>query len=408
MIKDIIFGAGNYGKEILSKYIEEKENIVFYDNDRRKWGKRCCDIEIINLDKLLELVRIKSTRLIIASRAPSALNFIKDIRPECSVFAEKEDKLSILNINEIKEFIYDNSREVGTKNLEKYAKELEESDNKIAYEHAKTYISYKEKHLELPEIYSIEFTNNCNLKCPNCPNSTANYYKGYMNDSVFKEILKYLPPYKEDVVSVHGIGEPLLHPKFIQYLEKLAELGINICVSTNGILLEGDLRKSTLDILTKLNKSILYVSFHTNKSVENWYKTLSELQNYPKNNLIFRGQILEHNEKEAVKWLNEIGIENPKEHPYIRYITSHSFAGNVLGRKKFYQEVEVKNRIRNCYFLRNRKVVVMWDGTIHGCCLDSDGEQKVGNIFEFEKITLNPAGYNLCRNCDPDWPTQFQ
>ena len=80
----------------------------------------------------------------------------------------------------------------------------------------------------------------------------------------------------------------------------------------------------------------------------------------------------------------------------------------MVARRKEYQEIEVKNRIRNCYYLRNRKVAVRWDGTLRCCCYDANETALCGNIFEFKNAEQNPHGYNLCRNCDPDWTTGFQ
>lgn len=71
-------------------------------------------------------------------------------------------------------------------------------------------------------------------------------------------------------------------------------------------------------------------------------------------------------------------------------------------------EIEVRNRIRNCYYLRNQKVAVKWDGTIRGCCYDSDVIHKLGNIFEFDKVNINPKGYDMCYHCDPDWTSGYQ
>ena len=76
--------------------------------------------------------------------------------------------------------------------------------------------------------------------------------------------------------------------------------------------------------------------------------------------------------------------------------------------RKEYNDIEVKNRIRNCYYLRQRKVAVMWDGSIKVCCYDSDATQKCGSVFDFESVDINPMGYELCNRCDPDWTTGYQ
>lgn len=108
------------------------------------------------------------------------------------------------------------------------------------------------------------------------------------------------------------------------------------------------------------------------------------------------------------KWLSEIGVRNPRENSYIRYITSHSFAGHVPGRKSSYSGIELVNRIRNCTYLKNNEVSVAWNGVLKTCCYDSEPTGECGTIFEMEKARINPEGYKLCENCDPDWTSNYQ
>ena len=406
----IIIGAGNYGVWLKKRFCDDG-NVLFYDNDRRKWGKKLDGAKIATLDELLHCIKSDS-KIIVGGHNASLIHFIKDIIPPCPVYKECDGELVEVDMDEVDEFPYENSKEIGERNLEKNMirmGEFKRSGREKAFQHAFEYISYKRNHIDLPEISSIELTNNCNLKCPNCPNSTLDFHKGFMSEEVFDMALKYVPPYKDDTVAVHCMGEPLLHPMVFLYLRKLAEIGANICMSTNGLLLNKNNGKEILSIFSGLDKTVLYISFHTRKSVESWYN-FCELYDRcaKKQNIHFYGQVLEHNKKEAYEWLKEIGIDNPVEHQYIRHITSHSWGGNVVGRRKEYRDIEVNNRIRNCYYLRQRKIAVMWDGSLRGCCYDANATQKCGSIFDFDNSNINPMGYELCRCCDPDWITGYQ
>ena len=407
----IIVGAGEVGKGILKKYYSNLKDCVFYDNDRRKWGTSIEGRKIITLTEFIEYAKNLESEIVVASKSASLHAFLKDVAPACSIYLETNNVLKKIELEDLKKFDYINATEVGISNLQKHierAKQLKESGDFLAYEHAMRYIDFKKEHLKLPEISSIEFTNNCNLKCPNCPNATLSFHKGFISDDVFYEALKYVPPYQKDTVAVHCMGEPLLHPKLIEYLTAMSKRKINICISTNGLLLTEELGRKILDIFSSLDRTVLYISFHVKKSVENWLKFTKLVEAYKIEGLDFYGQVLEHNEEEAHAWLKELGIENPHEHPYIRHITSHSWGGNVEGRKVEYSDIEVNNRIRVCYYLRNRKVAVMWDGQLRGCCYDSNATQKCGNIFDFANADIDPYGYELCRCCDPDWLTGYQ
>ncbi|QFJ54998.1 radical SAM protein [Pseudobutyrivibrio xylanivorans] len=406
----VIFGAGKKGEELVNKYYKEKD-VVFYDNDRRKWNHYVNDIQVVTLNKLQELVSKKENKFVISVKNDSMLAFVKELDIKGETYLYENNELQPIDLSEIL-FNYDNALIVGETNLEKYKTRMNEfkEQGKIkAYEHAKEFIEFKKNNICTPDISSIELTNNCNLKCPNCPNSVLSFHKGYISDDVFEEALKYIPPYKDDTIAVHCMGEPLLHPKLLCYLERLAEIGANICISTNGLLLDNKVGKELLECLSKVDKSIIYISFHTKESVQKWFQFLELFNSFQrKNGIVFYGQVLEHNIEDAYEWLKELGINNPKTHPYIRHITSHSWGGNVESRRTEYSEIEVNNRIRNCYYLRKRKIAVMWDGSLRGCCFDSNATQKCGNIFNFSESTINPHGYELCKYCDPDWITGYQ
>lgn len=406
----VIVGAGKYGRWIKQAFCKDTDTL-FYDNDRRKWSKKVDGIEIISLDKLLEYADDKNNKLIVGSRSDTILYFVKDISPKCPVLIVKHDKLAEINLDDIGEFNYDNSQSVGEKALEEYASQMEIfklHGLTKAYDHAVSFVKFKEKNISTPEISGIEFTNECNLKCPNCPNSYLSFHKGYMSDEVFYEALKYMPPYKNDTVSVHCMGEPLLHPKFLTYLNDMADNGINICISTNGILLNESMAKQVLSILSRVNKATFYISFHTEKSVENW-KTILDIYHSSSNNnnISFYGQVLEHNDIQAHMWLQNIGIMDYYVHPNIRHITSHSWGGNLKNKEKRYSDIEVKNKIRNCYYLRNNKIIVLWDGSLKACCIDCNATQKCGSIFDFKNASIEKNGYPLCSHCDADWMTNY-
>ncbi len=408
----VVVGAGKNGRKIRSELFDEITEVKIYDNDRRKWGSLIDGVNVISLEELIDFVEEPDNSIIVGENSPSLIHFIKDLNPACKIFEYKNAGLAELNMSCIEEFKYDNAMELGQKRIKDYIirmQEYKEEGKQEAYEHAKKFIEFKKQHPQVPEISSIEMTNNCNLACPNCPNSTLSFHKGYINDDVFEAALKYIPPYKNDTVAVHCMGEPLLHPKLFHYLDKMARIGTNICISTNGILLDDNIGDELLRILSCTDNSIMYISFHTKKSVERWYEFARKYDRCPmKNNIHFFGQVLEHNQEDAYKWLNELGISEPDNHPLIRHITSHSWGGNVENRRKEYSNIEINNRIRNCYYLRKRKIAVMWDGSLRGCCYDSNATQKCGSIFDYENADINPRGYDICRFCDPDWITNYQ
>ena len=60
----------------------------------------------------------------------------------------------------------------------------------------------------------IEITNNCNLSCSFCPETTR--VKKFMDLELFNKVLDEIKPYT-DYIYLHIKGEPLLHPKLSEF-----------------------------------------------------------------------------------------------------------------------------------------------------------------------------------------------
>lgn len=405
----IIFGAADLGRRIVKEFFANQNDLVFYDNDRRKWGKTIDGLTVVNLEQFLKFLQEKDTKIIVATENETALAFLKDIcLPDNEILAVKGNELARFDLAGVKDFKRD-IRSIEEKKLKRYEEardEFKKQGNMTAYQHAVEYIAFKRENPLTPEIRGIELTNNCNLRCPNCPTPTSKYPKGFMCEEVFQQALKMIPPYLEDSFSLHGLGEPLLHPQFISYLERVAAFDVHTMISTNGILLDEEMASKIFSVFDRIHAATLYVSFHTRKSVENWFSCLQIAKE--RKHVHFYGQVLDHNAQQAEKWLEEFGIDNPRENPNIRYLTSHSFAGHVPGRKSYYSGIELTNRIRNCFYLKHNRTIVSWNGVLRMCCYDVEPTGEYGTIMEMEKARINPAGYQICENCDPDWTSGWQ
>ena len=408
----IIFGAGLDGKKLIPEY--KKEEICIYDNNKKLWGSEIEGINVIDFEKLLELVKIEENELILTIHHKSALYFIKELcenyEVNCKLYKYDSGVINILNIDNIEPYSLD-LEQIAKTRLDGYEKAKEyykQTGNTKAYEHACKYIEYRKNNLLSPELSGIELTNNCNLSCPNCPTPTCKRSKGFMSDEVFEQAFKYIPPALDTYFSMHGLGEPLLHPKFFEYLSRVAEIDKPLMISTNGVLLDDERIEKLFGILNNIYDSLVMISFHTKKSVENWKKCVDLLESNKEIKVKLSGQLLEHNSDMAKKWLKEVGIDNPEDNKYIQFAYSHSFAGNVSSRRKEFTKFEVNNKIRNCYFINRNISGISWDGRFKSCCLDSEVEGNVGNIFDIENARLNLKGYKLCRTCDPSWTNGFQ
>ena len=90
---------------------------------------------------------------------------------------------------------------------------------------------------ELPPYITIELTNQCNLSCRHCWRNTMTRQVGYMNTTLFEQIVQEVSLWKPKLFKIGGSGEPALHPRFDELMTRLTFAPLRVIVYTNGTLL---------------------------------------------------------------------------------------------------------------------------------------------------------------------------
>lgn len=247
-----------------------------------------------------------------------------------------------------------------------------------------------------------EFTNHCNYRCPQCPNSVyrqkslgGNPYdreKGFMSDELFELVLRNTEKYAS-VVSMGFFGEQQMHPRFDEYsaeLSKVAPLRIN----TNWSLVTRGTME-TLKLYTAVRVSIdastpeLYDTLRPGAPVldldgnptEDRFETIAgklrywlKLPDHPKTRLVY--VISSHNEYDVMdfikKWRPFLG---PGDHILTKSILTY---GGIIR----------DNRVGEfpCYISSQRYFIVAWNGDCSPCNVDVNLALKGGNLIESEDI----------------------
>ena len=100
---------------------------------------------------------------------------------------------------------------------------------------------------QLTKVY-IEPTVACNLDCITCFRNAWEQPIGRMSDETFERILdglKKLSPIPD--VYFGGIGEPLFHPKTVEWIRRVKELGVKVELITNGTILTEKIAHQLID-----------------------------------------------------------------------------------------------------------------------------------------------------------------
>ncbi len=247
----------------------------------------------------------------------------------------------------------------------------------------------KENIVKFKRVY-IEITNKCNLSCEFCPKTTRvplemsleNFEKVIIQ---VKEFTKY--------IYLHVMGEPLFHSEFESILDLIRKHNLKAVITTNGVLIDKqskviiehcdcvhkivfslhsfEANANGIDFNGYLKKIVNFAKLSSKKKIINVLRLWNEDNTTKKGYNSLNDDILNTLEKYFVKTINQFTIRDEK------------LADNIYLQKSSifeWTDESVKNNVGFCYGLRTH-FAVLSDGTVVPCCLDNNGNIRLGNIF---------------------------
>jgi hypothetical protein len=220
-------------------------------------------------------------------------------------------------------------------------------------------------------IHQIELTTYCNLRCRYCPypqqEKLRQQAKMHMEWDIYKRAIEWAVHLNEpndtmrNELSLTGVGEPLMHPHFVEMLayarEKLPRTFL--VFSTNGILLTEELCKE----IAPYNPRI-FVSLHRPEKA---------------------GHAIQ-----AAKKYDLLHGFNPAA-----AVNAFDWAGQV--------DWFVSAPPITCEYLQSGWGVVLVDGRLTNCCVDASALGVFGHVNDpFEMHTVEGTGlrpFSLCSTC---------
>ena len=276
----------------------------------------------------------------------------------------------------------------------------------------------------------------CNLSCNFCP-KTKRKYK-FMNKEEFNYILKEVKPFTEHIY-LHLMGEPLLNENIQEFLEESGNQGLYVNLTTNGTLLNtvGDtLIKAKA--LRQVNISLH--SFEANKKTVELEEYLKDISNFiikarENSNIICAIRLwnMDSNDLKGENNLNREILKILEENLNLDFSLAEKLqeTNRIKLKDKVYLNMAEKFQWPDikidtleekvfCHGLRNQMGILV-DGTVVPCCLDSDGNLPLGNIFEkslkeilegerainiYNGFSRRVAVEDLCKRCG--YATRFK
>lgn len=248
------------------------------------------------------------------------------------------------------------------------------------------------------KIY-IEITNHCNLSCSFCHKS--NRTKTFMSPTVFADVVRQIRDHT-DYLALHVLGEPLLHPQLGELLAICQHQGLRVNLTTNGTLLtrlQPVLFASPA--LRQINISLHSVVDRQNKAGINAPDYLAGIFLFMREAIaatqLFISLRLWNMPKEKDDDTNTRRNEHILEQLEVFFALPFRLAdeltpghGITLAPRVFLSQnqrftwphgadTDLGNR-GFCRGLRDH-VAILADGTVVPCCLDAEGDIKLGNIL---------------------------
>ena len=267
------------------------------------------------------------------------------------------------------------------------------------------------------KIY-IEITNRCNLNCSFCGKNKRNYRD--MSLLEFELVINKIKKYT-DYIYLHVKGEPLLYSNLDSLLSICDNTNIKVNITTNGVFL-----KEKLSVL--INHFCIRqinISLHSENNKKNYFLDVFSSGKILSTKMFISYRIWDLKEyklnKKSTEIVNKI-IEFYNLSPVIVdklyndkniKIASNTF----VNKENIFTWPDVDNDILVdgfCYGLKTH-IAILSNGDIVPCCLDANGEIKLGNIFEdslddvlngdiykslLKSFKDNKALHPLCKSCN--------
>ncbi len=284
----------------------------------------------------------------------------------------------------------------------------------------------------MPLSVSMELTNFCNLKCPECSSGSGRMTRpgGFMDIALFRKAVDELKPFLYNI-NLYFQGEPMMHPLFFSFPEYCR--GIHSTVSTNGHYLSPENSERIVNSgLSHLIVSLdgtdqeCYSKYRVNGDYE---KVISGLESVSKAKALYKSSM-----KLEIQFL--VNSFNEHQIPEVKSIAGNLNASlrlksmQIINREKTgvwlprerkfrrYKNVDgnfvIKNNFPDSCARLWFNPVITWDGKVIPCCFDKDAEHIMGDITQdsFREIWNGPryrvfrrailrdrSMIEICRNC---------
>ncbi|HIA01587.1 MAG TPA: radical SAM protein [Myxococcales bacterium] len=249
------------------------------------------------------------------------------------------------------------------------------------------YSTGQESNVVGPSALMVETTVRCNLLCPMCPRTGADYPNEDMPDSMIYPLLKEHAEMGGDHVYLYGLGEPLMDKRIFDLLAYCKSLGVGTILSSNGSFLNAERRKKLL--MSGCDHLLLGLDGAT-ESTYSHYRVGGKYQTVVRN---IRA-LAEENARLGNPIYVVVQFIRMKEnwHEQDKFLEQWSGVAGVsevrikdedigLDEHRTYEK-DGHLRENPCHTLWRGPMVVRWNGDVFPCYHIASGGRPLGNLAE--------------------------
>lgn len=254
----------------------------------------------------------------------------------------------------------------------------------------------------MPISYSIEPTNHCNLKCPECPSGLGTLTRplGLLKLDDFKN---WIDQIKDTgfYVQLFFQGEPFINKQLPEMIKYAQSKNIYVSISTNGHFVN---QKNVDDVLEYAPDKLIYsvdgldeVSYQkyrvggTFKQADEGLRLLINRKKQMKKKIPyveFQFIVMKQNEhqiNDVRKYCEDVGVDKlvfktmqiSSYENAVKFLpTNPKFRRYLVKDGKF----SIKSKLKNHCFALWRTSVITWDGKVVPCCFDKDAKYTLGML----------------------------
>ncbi|MDP2303226.1 MAG: radical SAM protein [Ignavibacteria bacterium] len=242
--------------------------------------------------------------------------------------------------------------------------------------------------LEFPELLSLELSSICNLTCIHCPSHNSEFAgvtrkHEHINYDLFMSLMDEIDLYGKRQIALHKDGEPLIHPRIVDILERVKKnVPHEVYLSTNGLTLN----RKLCDLI--LANRIDIVNFSIGAGSGEFYEKV-------------RGKGFHKLIKNVHDFLNMVSESKwkPKVIVQIIELPEHQeMSKEIKAFKKYWKNFDVEIAVWKkltwgvfendgtfpyrypCYSLWN-SFNINSNGLVTACCIDWKQELVIGNVY---------------------------